>query len=151
MPSCPWPTLHWSCFKIDANMSYAQPTKRIQSDFKWSILSMKSSLSPCLSPVTNRDAFIDSSMKWGYHIHIRLSRGGGCEALWYYCNWTPNWLPQWLHCAINHSAVKHWNSFTMCSCSSEQTMRDCAFELGVLITAQHIHTSVLVSYYCALV
>ncbi len=134
IPYCPWPTLHRSGFKIDATMSHAWALKMIQSNFKWCILCMKSSLSPCLSPVTNGNTFIGSSMKWGYHIHVWFSRGGGCEGRWYYCNWTPNWLPQWLHWAINHSPVKHWNSFTMCSCSSEQTMTDSAFELGVLIT-----------------
>ncbi len=120
-------------------MSHAWDLKRIQSNFKWSILCMKSFLS---SPVTNGNTFIGSSMKWGYHIHVWFIHVGGCEGWWYYCNWTPNWLPQWLHWAINHSPVKHWNSFIMCSCSSELTMTDSAFELGILIT---------VSYYCALI
>lgn len=111
-------------------MSHAWALKRIQSYFKWSILCMKSFLS---SPVTNGNTFIGSSMKWGYHIHVWFIRVGGCEGWWYYCNWTPNWLPRWLHWAINHSPVKHWNSFIMCSCSSEQTMTDSAFKLGILI------------------
>ncbi len=120
IPYCPWPTLHWSSFKIDATMSHTWALKMIQSNFKWCILCMKSSLSPCLSPVTNGNTFIGSSMKWGYHIHVWFSRGGVCEGRWYYCNWAPNWLPQWLHWAINHSPVKHWNNLCAHAAANKQ-------------------------------